>query len=100
MFHVAGIQALVPPERLLLWDPQDGREPLCKFPDLPVPNLPMPPVNESEDWVDNLNTNQLIFWDMRMIVRKALLLGSFGTLIWTNWRTIATYSRDLIARHL
>lgn len=44
--HNATVQKLVPPERFLKWGPQDGWEPLCKFLDLPVPEGPVPHINE------------------------------------------------------
>lgn len=52
--HNEHIQSIVPPERLLLWGPQDGWEPLCKFLELPVPSVPMPFVNESKAWTNNM----------------------------------------------
>ena len=38
---------VVSPERLLLWNPRDGWESLCKFLDVPVPDMDVPCVNES-----------------------------------------------------
>ena len=38
---------IVSPERLLLWNPRDGWESLCKFLDVPVPDMDVPCVNES-----------------------------------------------------
>jgi hypothetical protein len=37
----------VPADRLLVWKPQDGFEPLCAFLELPVPDAPFPRVNDS-----------------------------------------------------
>ena len=36
----------VPSERLLVWHPKDGWEPLCEFLDLDVPSEPLPHVND------------------------------------------------------
>ena len=38
--HNAAVQAYVPADRLLVWRPQDGWEPLCEFLELPVPAAP------------------------------------------------------------
>jgi hypothetical protein len=44
----AQVIATVPAERLLVWQIDDGWEPLCEFLELPVPEVPFPHVNESE----------------------------------------------------
>jgi sulfotransferase family protein len=44
----------VPSERLLVWDPKDGWEPLCEFLDVPVPDQPLPQVNDTENFQKNL----------------------------------------------
>ena len=42
-----GVRASIPPERLLVWSPADGWEPLCEFLELPVPEGPLPNVNDT-----------------------------------------------------
>ena len=44
----------VPPDRLLVWSPKDGWEPLCEFLELPVPDAPFPRVNDSAAFGDML----------------------------------------------
>jgi hypothetical protein len=44
----------VPSERLLVWDPKDGWEPLCEFLEVPVPEQPLPHVNDTENFQTNL----------------------------------------------
>jgi hypothetical protein len=44
--HVAEVKRIVPPQRLLVWSVTEGWEPLCKFLDKPVPNVPFPRVND------------------------------------------------------
>ncbi|TDD93308.1 sulfotransferase family protein [Actinomadura rubrisoli] len=46
--HVAEVKAVVPPERLLVFDVREGWEPLCAFLGVPVPDEPFPRVNERE----------------------------------------------------
>jgi hypothetical protein len=40
----------VPAERLLVWNPKDGWEPLCEFLEVPVPSDPLPNVNDAENF--------------------------------------------------
>jgi len=44
----------VPSERLLVWHPKDGWEPLCEFLDVAVPDTPVPNVNDTENFQKNL----------------------------------------------
>jgi hypothetical protein len=44
----AEVIATIPAERLLVWKPADGWEPLCDFLDLPVPDEPVPHVNDTD----------------------------------------------------
>ncbi|KAK2867909.1 hypothetical protein FQN49_003349 [Arthroderma sp. PD_2] len=45
--HHERIRSLVPEDQLLEWDVEDGWEPLCKFLDKEVPNIPFPKTNDS-----------------------------------------------------
>lgn len=42
-----GVKATVPAERLLVWDPADGWEPLCSFLEVNVPEGPVPRLNDT-----------------------------------------------------
>jgi hypothetical protein len=44
----------VPSDRLLVWSPKDGWEPLCELLELPVPDAPLPNVNDTENFQKNL----------------------------------------------
>jgi len=44
----------VPADRLLVWNPADGWEPLCELLDVPVPDGPVPNVNDTENFQKNL----------------------------------------------
>jgi hypothetical protein len=50
--HIEKIKALVPPEKLLVFNVKEGWAPLCEFLDLPVPETPFPRVNDSKTWLD------------------------------------------------
>jgi Sulfotransferase domain len=45
------VKRTVPAERLVVWEPKDGWEPLCTALDVPVPGEPLPHVNDSEEFV-------------------------------------------------
>jgi sulfotransferase family protein len=65
----ADVERTVPPERLLVWDPGDGWEPLCRFLDVDVPDEPLPRINDTAAFregiigaaLSTLNT----WWDTR-----------------------------------
>ena len=40
----------VPAERLLVWNPKEGWDPLCEFLEVPVPEQPLPHVNDTENF--------------------------------------------------
>jgi hypothetical protein len=42
------VKDTVPAERLLVWEPKDGWEPLCEFVGVDVPDEPLPHVNDAE----------------------------------------------------
>jgi len=48
------VKDTVPAERLLVWDPKEGWEPLCEFLEVPVPDIPLPHVNDTENFQKNL----------------------------------------------
>src|ERR1700742_4420161 len=48
------VQETVPAERLLVWSPGDGWEPLCEFLEVPVPEADFPRVNDSAQVADRI----------------------------------------------
>lgn len=52
--HIAEVRAVVPAERLLVWQPTDGWAPLCEFLEVPVPQAPLPRVNDSSMFADRI----------------------------------------------
>jgi hypothetical protein len=48
--HDARVRATAPAERLLIWQPSEGWEPLCRALDLPVPDEPFPRRNSREEF--------------------------------------------------
>ncbi len=48
--HVETVEAAVPADRLLVYEIGEGWEPLCDFLDVPVPDGPMPHLNDTESF--------------------------------------------------
>ena len=48
------VKATVPADRLLVWHPKDGWEPLCELLGLAVPDEPLPNVNDTQAFKDGI----------------------------------------------
>lgn len=48
--HNAEVRATIPPERLLEWQVTDGWEPICERLGVPVPDIPFPRMNTSDEF--------------------------------------------------
>jgi hypothetical protein len=48
--RIAEVSAAIAPERLLVFDVAEGWTPLCRFLDVPVPEVPFPRVNSTEQF--------------------------------------------------
>jgi hypothetical protein len=63
------VKATVPAERLLVWEPADGWEPLCEFLDVAVPDGPVPRVNDTAAFAEGILGGGLAvlnaWWDQR-----------------------------------
>jgi hypothetical protein len=51
--HNETVRRVIPAGRLLVFEPSDGWEPLCRFLGVPVPDAPYPKVNTTEDFQRN-----------------------------------------------
>ena len=52
--HNAAVQEAISPERLLVWDVAEGWEPLCQFLELPVPDVPLPHINDRTEFLNRI----------------------------------------------
>ena len=50
--HIENVKASIPEERLLIFHPKDGWEPLCNFLNVPIPSEPFPNTNTREKFSD------------------------------------------------
>jgi hypothetical protein len=48
--HNARVKREIPRERLLVYEPGQGWEPLCEFLGVPIPETPYPKVNTTEEF--------------------------------------------------
>ncbi len=48
------VKRTVPADRLLVFEVREGWEPLCKFLDVPVPDMPFPKSNDSDNFQKNI----------------------------------------------
>ena len=56
------MKSVVPKDQLLVFDVSEGWEPLCKFLDLPVPDVPFPNINDRQQVTTLCRIIQLISW--------------------------------------
>lgn len=52
--HYKEVVSIIPKERLLLFDPKDGWEPLCRFLKVPVPSEPYPRSNTRKEFLQRV----------------------------------------------
>lgn len=52
--HNARVKSQVPADRLIVWQPGDGWEPICNALKLPVPSKPFPHANTADDFIEKL----------------------------------------------
>lgn len=52
--HRERIEAVIEPERLLVWDPREGWGPLCEFLELPEPDVELPHINDRAEFIGRI----------------------------------------------
>ena len=63
------VTASIPAERLLVWEPADGWEPLSEFLEVPVPEGPVPRINDTSAFKEGILGGAIAdintWWDQR-----------------------------------
>ena len=63
------VQQTVPAERLLVWNPKEGWDPLCEFLEVGVPDAPLPHLNDTASFKEGVLGGGLAmineWWDQR-----------------------------------
>jgi hypothetical protein len=57
--HNDEVKRVVPADRLLVWEPSEGWEPLCEFLELPVPDGPLPHANDRDTFLERVTDGAL-----------------------------------------
>ena len=66
------VKETVPPSRLLIFEPKEGWEPLCKFLDQPIPEGPFPHVNDTASMRRNFNMLRLMSYTTLYVIPMLL----------------------------
>ena len=74
------MRAYVPPKQLLVFDVKEGWAPLCKFLQLPVPDVPFPNINDANEirlyHNNEHDMNSMTFFRYACLLVKLLSWGS------------------------
>jgi hypothetical protein len=54
------VQETIPADRLLVWSPSEGWDPLCEFLEMPAPDTPFPHLNDSKVFSERIIDGALI----------------------------------------
>jgi hypothetical protein len=65
--HIEDVKRKIPAERLLIYSPSQGWDPLCSFLDLPVPSEPMARENEREKMIAMRRRMTVVAWALSPI---------------------------------
>jgi len=63
--HNEQVTRTIDPARLLIWDVSEGWEPLCEFLAVPVPDVPLPHINDRTEFVNRIvdsSLDSLLAW--------------------------------------
>jgi hypothetical protein len=80
--HIEDVKRSVPADRLLVYEVRQGWEPLCKFLNLPVPNVPFPNSNNNEEFTQHF---RLFFMKVRLMRLLPLILLSIVVMVLLWW---------------
>lgn len=79
--HEADVKAAFGPEKLLVFHPKEGWEPLCRFLNVPVPETPFPNVNDRADFqkrISMMKRLQLVPWVVGGLVLAGVAAAVFA----------------------
>lgn len=80
--HNAQVQQIVPAERLLIFQPQEGWEPLCRFLEVPIPEgEPFPHVNSGAEFRRKVGFARTLLHLMPLLL-MVLVLGIICLILW------------------
>lgn len=65
--HIDEVKRVVPKEKLLVFEPKQGWEPLCAFLGVPVPKEPFPRVNDTAEFKKRVIAATVISWVILLV---------------------------------
>lgn len=84
--HYVLVKRIAPPERYLEFKFEDGWKPLCDFLQKPIPDVPLPHVNEAAALKEKINAIVLQGIKNALLTTSSLLYASiFITLVALVW---------------
>lgn len=84
----------VPPERLLVFNVQQGWEPLCKFLEKPVPTTPFPHINDRFVVATIIKVFQIIAWTWPILMALPFLILYYCCVVRPRRRRSSTSRRN------
>ena len=72
--HTEWVKSVVPEDRLIIFHPRDGWEPLCTALNVPAPDTPFPKVNSTEEMKKRLKMASIFQWAPVVLVAILFLL--------------------------
>ncbi|MGI9324647.1 MAG: sulfotransferase family protein [Pseudomonadales bacterium] len=72
--HIEAVKTAVPPEKLLIFHPKEGWEPLCTFLGCEVPATEFPNLNDSQEFKRRISV-------LKVIAKLPLILGGIALLV-------------------
>ena len=82
---MAEVKRAVPKDRLLVFNVNDGWEPLCNFLDVPIPDQPFPRVNDTKEIQQSM---KMMYAKAYVIVYGMPLLMGLGMLCFLRYTSI------------
>jgi hypothetical protein len=87
--HYHNVRQLVPQENLLIYHVQEGWEPLCKFLDQPVPEIPFPTGNEMVVFLKRFEA--AMFYKAREYLTNILHVSGYAAMLYLGISTLKSY---------
>lgn len=78
--HSAMVRKMVPAEQLLEFKHEDGWEPLCRFFDVPIPDVPFPHINDKVEFLGYLGVirKKILYAIVKRVGYWTLVFGAVG----------------------
>ncbi|KAI9204924.1 uncharacterized protein BJ171DRAFT_504095 [Polychytrium aggregatum] len=85
--HIESVKQHVPPSKLLVFSVSEGWEPLCKFLEVPVPNVPFPRVNDTVEFNQNMQFHSRLIRNVNFVMGSTTvaLLAYAGYYVWKQY---------------